>query len=534
MENYFQKFFQKPTKADYIKKPVAIHTEDTFYDICKKYIPASLKQTELIAVRFKNQKNTYITAKQIFAFVKTYIQYREDQKGYEEIRLPNKLWKDKVGDCEDFTIFCSSILCNLGISHTIRMADYGKGWQHIYIKVGNTVLDPVQDMFNYEDKGKYLDYEIKKNGLGKLPVSLYSAREKFILELWNAFQKDGVVYNKEIETNTIPTKNVESLVVYLKDKLEIKAVYLPAEKKEVIVGGRATTVNFAERIKVELENTTLTFDPETISRLVAKIAGNEALKPLKTDKTEGFQPDNAEFMNLFKDFVNKNDGISEELYTGVNFSENGIAATNTYSFLYFKAKTDHRGTYSFDGKPINSTKEFVDYLGFIKGNNNSRVTITPTVKEFDTFFQTALKLSNYGDKTSKPIIIRSSLKPYEFEINTENITYDVKTKELVVQEFKTKLISKTSFDSFIVFIEANLFKYILKLLNKLQVKEFTLSISTTEHLRPIILQCDTKYGELTYLLQPFNRIENSKMSIIKQENGFRKQLISFKEQLQKI
>ncbi|MEA5402610.1 transglutaminase-like domain-containing protein [Arcicella sp. DC2W] len=531
MDNYFK----KPTKADFIKKTVAIHTEDTFYDICERYIPASLKQTELIAVRFKKQKNSYLTSKKIYAFVKTYIKYREDEKGFEEIRFPNKLWKDKVGDCEDFTIFCSSILCNLGISHTIRMADYGKGWQHIYIKVGNTVLDPVQDMFNYEDKGKYIDYEIKTNGLGKLPTNLYSARETFIVKLWNTFQKDGVVYNKDIETNTIPTENVESLVGYLKNKLEVKAVYLPAEKKEVIVGGRATTVNFAERIKVELENTTLTFDPETISRLVAKIAGNEALKPQKTRVKEGFQPDNVEFMNLFRDFVNKNDGMDEDLYTGVNFSENGLAATNNYSFLYFNAKTDYRGTYTLDGKPINSNKEFVDYLGFIKGDNDPRVTITPTLKEFDTFFQTAFKLSNYGDKASKPIIIRSSLNPYEFEINTENITYDFKTKELVVQEFKTKLISNTSFDSFLVFIEGNFFKQILKLLNKLQVKEFTLSISTTtERLRPIILQCDTKYGELIYMLQPLNRIENSKMSIIKQENGFRKQLISFKEQLQKI
>ncbi|MEA5425392.1 hypothetical protein [Arcicella lustrica] len=286
MENYFQKFIQKPTKADYIKKPVAIHTEDTFYDICKKYIPASLKQTKLFSEYFKSQKNSYVTSKKIYAFVKTYIKYREDQKGFEEIRFPNKLWKDKVGDCEDFTIFCSSILCNLSISHTIRMADYGKGWQHIYIKVGNTVLDPVQEMFNYEDKGKYLDYEIKTIGLGKLPVSLYSAREKFIMKLWENFQSDGVAFRKELKTNTLPTPNVESLVDYIKQYLGVTSSYLPAEEKVMIIEGRKTTVKFPERIKVILENTTVTFDPETLILLVIKIGGSEAFKPTAPSKKE--------------------------------------------------------------------------------------------------------------------------------------------------------------------------------------------------------------------------------------------------------
>jgi len=167
MDNYFS----KPTSKDYLKKPVAIHTEDTFNDICKKYIPASVKQTAKIAPTLWNKRSTAITAKNIFDFVKTYIKYRADKKGFEEIKLPNKLWADKKGDCEDFTIFCSSILCNLQVNHTIRMADYGKGWQHIYVVVGKTVLDPVQNTFNYEDKGKFLDFKFNFEGLGATGIN---------------------------------------------------------------------------------------------------------------------------------------------------------------------------------------------------------------------------------------------------------------------------------------------------------------------------------------------------------------------------
>ncbi|MBB6003837.1 hypothetical protein [Arcicella rosea] len=530
MDNYFK----KPTKTDYIKKPVAIHTEDTFYNICKKYIPASLKQTKSLSEYFKNQKNSYLTSKKIFGFVKTYITYRIDQKGFEEIRFPNQLWKDKVGDCEDFTIFCSSILCNLRISHTIRMADYGKGWQHIYIKVGNTVLDPVQDMFNYEDKGKYLDYEINANGLGKLPVSLYSAREKFILELWNAFQKDGVVYKKDIETNTIPTDNVESLVDYLKDKLGVKAIYLPQEEKQVTTAGKTNTVKFTERIRVELQNTTITFDPETISRLVAKIAGNEALKPLKKVNTQaGIHPDNTELMSIFKDFVSKYDGIRSKAFSTINFSENGVASTNLYSILHLKTETNVIGNYYPSGEALEEDLPFPDYFRILEKNSDHSITITTNLSELEKLIQTAHKFSDYGDKSSKPIILRSTLNSYEFEATSEKIT-EVKGK-VIVDDFSARLISKTSFDSFFVIIESNIIVKLLRVLNKLKVSNIKISVSANrDEIRPILIKCDTKFGELTYLLQPLSRIDNSKKSIIKRENNFRKILIPYRYELQAI
>lgn len=535
MENYFQKFFQKPTKEDYIKKHVAIHTEDTFYDICKMYIPASIKQTKSLSEYFKSQKNSYLTSKKIFGFVKTYIKYREDEKGFEEIRFPKKLWKDKVGDCEDFTILCSSILCNLGISHTIRMADYGKGWQHIYIVIPNiVVLDPVQDIFNYEDKGKYLDYEIKINGLGKLPVSLYSAREKFILEMWNAFQKDGVVYKKDIETNTIPTDNVESLIDYLKDKLGVKAIYLPQEEKKVTTAGKTNTVKFTERIKVELQNTTITFDPETISRLVANIAGNEALKPLKKVNTQaGIHPDNADLMNILKEFVVKDDGSRSKVFSCVNFSKNGIAATNGYSVLFIKAETNVEGNYFTTGEPLEEDLRFPDYLRVIDRNSDHAVTVSTTLLAFESLIQSARKFSDYGDKSSKPIILRSTLNSYEFEATSEKII-EVKGK-VIVDDFIVRLISKTSFDSFFVMVEGNALVKLLKILHKLKVNDIRIRISAKNHeIRPILIKCNTKFGELTYLLQPLSRIDNSKKSIIKRENNFRKILIPYRYELQAI
>lgn len=94
------------------------------------------------------------------------IKYHLDPTGVELVRSAPQSWADrKKGiDCEDFSVFTSSILCNLSIRHCLRIADYGDGWQHIYVVVNlpkgqELILDPVIKKYNVEE----LPYQKKKD-----------------------------------------------------------------------------------------------------------------------------------------------------------------------------------------------------------------------------------------------------------------------------------------------------------------------------------------------------------------------------------
>jgi hypothetical protein len=98
------------------------------------------------------------TCRNIWHFVYEHIRYRKDQPGVEQVRRPARSWADRRQgvDCDCYTVFISSILLNLGISHRIRITKYGgkKHFQHIYPVVpterGYITLDCVTDAFDYE------------------------------------------------------------------------------------------------------------------------------------------------------------------------------------------------------------------------------------------------------------------------------------------------------------------------------------------------------------------------------------------------
>ncbi len=184
--NTANKTFTQPTKQDFVVKK-HFKGESTFNDIINKYIPLAIKETKPFAKAIKlslpdesdfvfNNDYEREVCFALYIFCKQNIKYKLDREGLEEIRLPNKTWADrkKGVDCEDFVIFLSGILHNLKISHTIKMVDFGEGWQHIYIKVGKVVLDPVQDSFDYESpykRSKTHFYKISPNtSLGKVDV----------------------------------------------------------------------------------------------------------------------------------------------------------------------------------------------------------------------------------------------------------------------------------------------------------------------------------------------------------------------------
>ncbi|BDD00729.1 hypothetical protein [Persicobacter psychrovividus] len=115
--------------------------------------------------------NTRNTAKNIFDFAYKHLQYKLDEAGTEQLRTPARSWldgqirfkqrneKDAGIDCDDFSIFCGSLLKCLGIPFEFRITKYNgkRNFQHIYIFIpddqdasGEIIIDPVLDRFDYQ------------------------------------------------------------------------------------------------------------------------------------------------------------------------------------------------------------------------------------------------------------------------------------------------------------------------------------------------------------------------------------------------
>ncbi len=187
----------------------------TFVGICEDYIPQAIAQTKALARKFNAHagSTTEDICRTIWAWCRVEFNYQEDRLGYEEIRLPRRSWQDRERgiDCEDFVILVSGILHHLEINHTVRMTDYGNGWQHIYLKVGKVTLDPVNPIFNQEPafvqkKDCHIDvktdqksYPLPKkygdlSGLGK-------GKWDFVDEITNGLRKNQI-YNRVSLQNT--------------------------------------------------------------------------------------------------------------------------------------------------------------------------------------------------------------------------------------------------------------------------------------------------------------------------------------------
>jgi hypothetical protein len=121
-----------------------------------KVVQDTTEHTKQIAKQLQG-KSLYETCNNIWQFVYQHIGYRKDAAGYEQIRSPARTWQDRQQgvDCDCYSVFISSILTNLGITHTLRITKYGKDYfQHIYPIVPTVnkhiTMDCVTDQFDYE------------------------------------------------------------------------------------------------------------------------------------------------------------------------------------------------------------------------------------------------------------------------------------------------------------------------------------------------------------------------------------------------
>ncbi len=108
---------------------------------------------------FIGGKNRQETCDKIWTFLYHHLQYEPDEKGYEQIRSPQRSWQDRVRgvDCDDYSVFIACTLENLGIPYLLRVTKYHsqKGFQHIYVVAKDEqgkeiIMDAVVDRFNRE------------------------------------------------------------------------------------------------------------------------------------------------------------------------------------------------------------------------------------------------------------------------------------------------------------------------------------------------------------------------------------------------
>jgi hypothetical protein len=153
----YDSLFPKPYLRDTRVKRGAV-LEDTI-----KFIPVAVRktmwQTKAYVDRELKGLSLYDTCKKLWHFLYEHIQYRKDEEGREQIRSPARAWHDRFRgiDCDCYSTFISTVLCNLQIPHTLRIAKYDPlgRFQHIYpivpLKDGSYItIDCVLNQFNKE------------------------------------------------------------------------------------------------------------------------------------------------------------------------------------------------------------------------------------------------------------------------------------------------------------------------------------------------------------------------------------------------
>ena len=167
MKANHQRHIESGKEFDYLfpkakGKEITMKWDANVWDTLKlipKIVYENLNDTKALAKTLKaNTLNE--TCQNIWDFVYHHIQYAPDEEGVEQIRRPARTWMDRVRgvDCDCYSVFISSILTNLSIPHTYRIAKYKNKdyFQHIYPIVptpdGNYItIDCVVNNYNYEE-----------------------------------------------------------------------------------------------------------------------------------------------------------------------------------------------------------------------------------------------------------------------------------------------------------------------------------------------------------------------------------------------
>lgn len=135
-------------------------TGDIITEVMDTYAD-TLEQTKGLAQAL-NGGNDYMTAINIANYLNEFTNYKIDPNGYQWVRTPARLYKDKKGDCKSYSIFINSCLANAGIPHKFRFVSYEKkgDYTHVYpVAIINGVEMPL-DVVALQVRGVALGNEI--------------------------------------------------------------------------------------------------------------------------------------------------------------------------------------------------------------------------------------------------------------------------------------------------------------------------------------------------------------------------------------
>ncbi|MCK4919539.1 MAG: hypothetical protein KAS71_00745 [Bacteroidales bacterium] len=186
----FNNLIKKATgKEVFVKNGNVLETVESCIDI----VASHYREVDELAQTLKSGSLTEPaevkdTCRNIFNFAYNYLQYQKDDDGTEQLRTPARSWMDgqmkfkqqgKTSsgiDCDDYSIFCGSILKCLGIPFKFRITKYdGKQhFQHIYIFVSTLadsedeiIIDPVLSKFDYQKP-----YSFEKSDFSMSPLQM--------------------------------------------------------------------------------------------------------------------------------------------------------------------------------------------------------------------------------------------------------------------------------------------------------------------------------------------------------------------------
>lgn len=473
----------------------------------------------------------------LWEWTRQQIKYKLDAPLKEEIRTPARTWYDKKTgvDCEDYCIFLSTILLNSNIKHSLRVADYGSGWSHIYIVVKdkNTeiILDAVNPVFDTEkpfvakkdypvkpSKGlsginaMQLELKLKNKGLGKLPANLYTDRERFILNLWQSLLIKGKKYEKDQEgqyrTKPFEENEVKDLIKQINQEGMASATYVEPTQKDGFTilknlqGKKEVKKNvypqkIDARIKVTFKSgSTFTFLPDKLPELAYQIGGKEVFEKPQANG-DGLSPANRKLMEFLKPFISKDELRPQMQGAYFDKSNNAVTATDGHRIAVVFGSEENRvnqdGIYTPSGVVIND--RFPQYQGAIRGKDKGVVFLTVDPK---LLLDTINKVLPFANKTSKQILLVRSGKN-TLKIKAEDLDYSNETSLYATADFEGKPFEEIGFNG----------KYLTDGLKQIvavqKEKNAKIRIEFETPNRAIEVYFESVFGSALFLIMPVQR-----------------------------
>lgn len=132
-------------------------------EVIANLLPLAIKQTAQLAPHFKGG-NPQDTARNIFNFLRTQLQYTAEPWHSQNPKAPSALIGSGIGDCKSFALFAYGIAYNLGMNPFLRFTSDVSTSEatHVYTKTTGGVIDGTISQFDYEMPNPKFLKDIKK------------------------------------------------------------------------------------------------------------------------------------------------------------------------------------------------------------------------------------------------------------------------------------------------------------------------------------------------------------------------------------